>query len=210
MAGGAGGESAEQCFAACVIESKNYLEYRRENQRQPTSAIKANIMNTIKYTDDKGTNFNKFKIFIINQDKRFIPPLSTRIDINTYCDKLWKEAKNFIAINEENDEIIGICSFYCTPGKYKSSFLSLLSVDESFQKTGIGEALIKKWAEYAWSKGMETLETKTWEKNEKMKRLLDRSTFTLTNSIPEFNNRITLSYKANLPLSAAALNIKNH
>lgn len=115
--------------------------------------------------------FNSFLNFLNKIDAFFEPPLSSRVTLETYAQKLLEEA--YIDVILENDEIIAACAYYCTAEDYDCAFLSLIV---SLQK-GLGGLLIEQMINNCKKLGAKGIETQTWETNSKSLKLFQRFNF---------------------------------
>ena len=77
--------------------------------------------------------------YFLFHDKEFDPYLSSRVDIDKYVDKIYKNAKIIIARNLENGIIIGLVAFYLNG---QSAYLTNINVSKQYQGLGIGNRLM--------------------------------------------------------------------
>lgn len=125
----------------------------------------------------------KFLELIRKTNGMFKPPLSERVDLKHYCDKLISEGV-VIVYSNENDKYIAGCGFYCTPDKYEMAFLSYIA---SLEK-GFGNKLMYELIRYCKDKGMNGIETQTWSSNTKSIALFEKHGFEVHD---ELSNRNT-------------------
>jgi|GEM_PF-4577759 ribosomal protein S18 acetylase RimI-like enzyme len=103
------------------------------------------------------------KEFIKDTEKLFQPPISTRIELNEYINKLFNESIIYVAIDNTTDEIIGIVAFYCSPLYYDYAFLTYIAVSK--QGLGVGSSLLEASLRHVKNNGMKGVDTQTWENN---------------------------------------------
>lgn len=91
-------------------------------------------------------------------DSSFSPPLSSRVDLEAYVDKIF--SLGFPLIVEFKRKIVGICFFYANDFVNGTSFLSLILLDVSYRNnaTNISEKMLGEWFKVAKELGMKSLE----------------------------------------------------
>jgi ribosomal protein S18 acetylase RimI-like enzyme len=85
----------------------------------------------------------------------FIPTLTNRVDIFKYAKKIRKFANTFEAWYK--NDLIGLNAIYLNDTQTKIGFITNVSVDNRFNKLGIGVQLLKLSFEYAKNRGFERL-----------------------------------------------------
>ena len=136
-----------------------------------------------KYTEkDKNDLFK----FIINTERLFNPPISERVNLNDYINKLILESEILVAKEIENNKLIGVAAYYCTPNKFDYAFLSFIAVNSKYK--GVGSLLIQEMIEYCKYKNMKGIETQTWESNERSLSLFKKFDFVETDRISNRSN----------------------
>jgi|LSQX01.2.fsa_nt_gb ribosomal protein S18 acetylase RimI-like enzyme len=78
-------------------------------------------------------------------DSFFIPKISDRNNLVEFAEKLSKNATFIFA--KKQKKIVGFAAFYFNASP-KSSYLTLIAVDNRHQGLGIGKAIIEKMIEY--------------------------------------------------------------
>lgn len=108
------------------------------------------MVEIVKY-EPKEANAQDLFEFLKAVDDYFQPPISTKIDLLTYANKLADHATNFVAI--DNGQIIGLSSTYIN--KYpEMSFGTYVCVKDEYQKDGlIGVELMMNGIKEAKTKG---------------------------------------------------------
>lgn len=96
-------------------------------------------------------NAQELHEFLKEVDGYFQPPISTKIDLLVYAEKLANRATNFVA--RDNNQIIGLSSTYINKAP-EMSFGTYVCVKEEYQKDGmVGIDLIMKGLKEAKVKG---------------------------------------------------------
>ena len=92
-------------------------------------------------------------------DRDFIPPLSERVDIRSYCEKLFKNA-GLISFSSVSG-IEGVLAIYCNDQASRTAYISSVCVLQRARGTRIGRRLLDKAIEYADQQGMFTIRLET-------------------------------------------------
>ncbi|MFO7826006.1 MAG: GNAT family N-acetyltransferase [Cyclobacterium sp.] len=101
---------------------------------------------------------------IEENDSLFFPPISKRLELPKYVDKIFEHGFPYVA--KINNEIAGFCFFYANDIISKRSFLSLILVKEKYRKSDlkIGILLMKNWFKIAKGIGINRLELEVAKK----------------------------------------------
>lgn len=102
-------------------------------------------------------NKEAIKNFIEKMDKFFTPTLASRVNIEVYCNKIFKNATKFIY--EEKGDVIALCIVYVNEAP-KESFGTYLAVLPEYATYGLGLDLVRKAIKYAKSKGSSSFRVK--------------------------------------------------
>jgi len=108
-------------------------------------------------------------------DQSLIPPLSTRVDIRDYSEKLQCNAIHFCAL--DNDSLVGIVACYFNEPEGKTGYISSFSVVESHRSKGIAGNLLKSVTDYAINKGFETIILRVFRHNKAAINLYEKFGF---------------------------------
>lgn len=73
-------------------------------------------------------------------DTAFVPPLSSRVDINDYAHKLVSKAQRFEAWVD--DRLIGLLAMYCNAPDKRIAFITTVSVLPDWQGFGVASQLL--------------------------------------------------------------------
>lgn len=140
----------------------------------------------------------KLKKFFEEVSDDFIPSLRERgpndFDFGRrgsvdYLDELINTGYRFIVVIEkESCAILGVIAFtekvpYSVRFSDKALYIAVLAIRRGYRGLGFGRFLLEKVVELAKKEGYKLLETRTWETNEVMKRLLSSLGFVKTLSI---------------------------
>ena len=98
--------------------------------------------------------------FIESFSNKFKPPISRRVKIDDYCEKLLKKAAIFIA--RENHIVVGVIAFYCNDEDQKQAYLSYFYVRPENRSKGIGQTLLRKAILHSQTCGMKSMRLETW------------------------------------------------
>lgn len=80
-------------------------------------------------------------IFIEKVDDDFSPSLSSRINLNTYVDKLLSQADIYAYIIA--GEIKGVVAYYANDPDLIDAYISFIAVDKMYRNAGIGNTLMR-------------------------------------------------------------------
>jgi len=97
-------------------------------------------------------------------DKDFVPPLSQRIDISAYSEKLAQYATNFEAWNIHKI-LVGLVSVYMNDFGMKTAFITSVSVCPEYIGKGIAKRLMAECIKEAKQKGFVQLQLEVNELN---------------------------------------------
>ncbi|MHA1785410.1 MAG: GNAT family N-acetyltransferase [Candidatus Helarchaeota archaeon] len=77
----------------------------------------------------------------------FIPPLKTRIDIETFSNKIYTNAIHICAF--DNDKLIGFLASYFNHPQNEFGYITTISVSHEYQNKGIASKLLIEAFSYA-------------------------------------------------------------
>lgn len=111
-------------------------------------------------------NVNEIRKVVYEFDKVFSPSLSERIlDLDTYVQKLYRNAIIFIAI-EEND-FVGFVAFYANDMNTHIAYLTQIAVKPKAQNKAIGKDLIDLCTKTSKDNGMVAIKLEVYNNNMK-------------------------------------------
>jgi ribosomal protein S18 acetylase RimI-like enzyme len=103
-------------------------------------------MNVIDYKIKKASQKDLF-LHLESCDYLFVPPLSYKVNLQDYSQKLFEKSQTFEAWHEK--KLVGLIAVYFNDRQSKKGFVSNVSVLENYNNKGIGSQLIKMIKEYA-------------------------------------------------------------
>ncbi|MEO7992379.1 MAG: GNAT family N-acetyltransferase [Chryseolinea sp.] len=103
-------------------------------------------MEFIEYTRNSAT-FEQIQNHLLECNDLFVPPLSLKVEIPAYSQKLITYAVNFEAWNET--KLIGLVSVYLNDSHNRLAFISNVSIISTFAGKGIATVLLKECITYA-------------------------------------------------------------
>jgi 2-polyprenyl-3-methyl-5-hydroxy-6-metoxy-1,4-benzoquinol methylase/GNAT superfamily N-acetyltransferase len=113
--------------------------------------------------------------FFIRCDADFVPPLSSRVELNRYAIKVTHSSTRFEAWFA--DELIGLVSLYCNDFQSRVAYITSVSVQKDFTRIGIAEKLLQHSIEYSKSMQMHQICLEVTEEHLIAKRLYGRLGF---------------------------------
>ena len=93
---------------------------------------------------------------LLHCDTDFIPPLSDRVDIDTYAHKITNKSMRFEAW--DNEILVGLVAIYCNDSEHRIAYITSVSVLPEWQNKGIASQLIKQCVENVKSTSFELVE----------------------------------------------------
>jgi ribosomal protein S18 acetylase RimI-like enzyme len=88
-------------------------------------------------------------------DDTFVPPLSSRIGIKGYAHKIRRHAVRFEAW--DNESLVGLVAAYLNADR-RVAFITNVSVEAGFRRTGIASELIERCIERVTKQGFDGIE----------------------------------------------------
>lgn len=109
----------------------------------------------VKELMNKNLDYIKLLNFLEEVDKDFPIPLSKKVNLSQYAQKVLDEGIVLAAL--DNFEIIGVLTGYINDKKNKTGFISLLGVSKNRKSEGVGSELLQVMINYASYNGMEKI-----------------------------------------------------
>lgn len=125
--------------------------------------------------------FNHLKIC----NASFIPPLSQKVDIENYSQKIYDNADTFEAWGE--NKLIGLVATYCN-NINKSAFITSVSVIKTYTNRGVGSKLLEDCIKYVEGKGFREITLEVNIQSKKARSLYKKLNFQEV----EFDNKIII------------------
>ena len=120
-------------------------------------------------------DINRVLNFLMDVDKEFPVPLSKRINIQEYSEKLCD--KGDIFIKSVGDEIVGFIAGYATQAEGNMGYISIIAVKKEYRKQGIADELVEKFLERAKSLGKQGVHVYTYKNNLPARKMYYRCGF---------------------------------
>lgn len=132
------------------------------------------MIDALKFSTDRASAADIFG-HLSRCDSVFVPPLSSRVDINDYAQKIAGDAVRFEAWLGR--ELTGLVAAYCNePGK-ACAFITSVSVLPEWQEHGIASQLVAHCVTYAQRKGFGRIELEVASCNRKAVALYEKHGF---------------------------------
>jgi ribosomal protein S18 acetylase RimI-like enzyme len=108
----------------------------------------------------------------------FVPPLGDRVDIRQYARKITSAATRFEAWT--GGQLVGLVAAYCNDLEVRASFITSVSVMNSWTGHGIAKSLLTRCVEYARAQGFQELCLEVDARNSPAIRLYQKAGFLAT------------------------------
>lgn len=108
-------------------------------------------------------------------DADFVPPLSHRVEINSYAQKIASKAVRFEAWSDGT--LIGLVAAYCNDEEKRIAYVTNVSVLRAWTSSGIASCLMAECVEYAKSSGMRKISLEVVSGNTRAIRLYEKFGF---------------------------------
>lgn len=139
-------------------------------------------MISIKAKDSKGYDKQEVLKLVRTLDSYFEPPLSQRVNLQEYVNKLDQYATMGLAYNESN-ALTGLIAFYDNDQENKEGYITYLAVLPEFKGKGIANKLLETCIMVCQKKGMNSISVETWENNEPVIRLYKKFGFKIKKKV---------------------------
>jgi ribosomal protein S18 acetylase RimI-like enzyme len=111
------------------------------------------------------SDFRDIEKHLFECDSRFIPSLSSRVNLSDYAKKMAKLADRFEAWEEER--LVGLVTAYIRNSDKIEGFISSVSVCDDFQGRGVGSILMQRCIASAFAYGLAELSLEVSEQDMK-------------------------------------------
>jgi len=150
-------------------------------------------MNTaIKYYQNKAS-IAEISEHLAHCDTNFIPPLSSRANIDNYAKKIAITATRFEAWSAE--KLVGLVAAYCNDAEHRIAFITSVSALTEWRGQGVPSNLISRCIAHAKKNDFTLIKLEADSKNIPAIKLYEKSGFT--------------SNQPNTPIIAMVLHIQN-
>lgn len=140
---------------------------------------------SVSITQTSDHNFNRILTFLKNVDLSFYEPLSQRMIIEDYAQKLSQSAVNIFITHSLKD--IAHAAFYISPDKFKI-FISSISVIPDYKNKGVGSFLLSVVENYAIKNKFSIIELEVDFRSNKLKKFYKNNGYKQCH--PEKNNEL--------------------
>lgn len=117
-------------------------------------------------------------------DANFVPPLSSRVGINDYAQKIAIKAVRFEAWSDGT--MVGLVAVYCNDQETGIAYITSVSVLESWTGNGIAACLINQCVKHATSSGIRQISLEVASANMPAIRLYEKSGFVVNQANAPF------------------------
>ena len=112
---------------------------------------------------------------LLHCDADFIPPLSNRVDINNYAQKIASRATKFEAWS--GDTLVGLVAAYCNDQENRLAYITSISVLREWMGQGIAANLLKQCITHAKDSGMRQISLEVASNNQPAIGLYEKNGF---------------------------------
>ncbi len=121
---------------------------------------------------------------LLRCDVDFVPPLSDRVNINDYAQKIANKAARFEAWS--GGTLIGLVAAYCNDSESRISYITSVSVLREWTGKGIARDLTNLCIEHAQAMGMRQISLEVASDNAPAIKLYEKSGFVASKANPPF------------------------
>ncbi|EAO0874242.1 GNAT family N-acetyltransferase [Salmonella enterica] len=116
-------------------------------------------------------NFSKEKFIdlVKENENQFIPPLSQRVELDNYLNKILTSAENYILFDDSLHTIASAVSCYANNGKY--GFITMVLTDSRFRGKGYAVTLLKHVIADVFSRGYSEINLEVHKENNRAIKL---------------------------------------
>ena len=113
-------------------------------------------------------------------DGVFVPPLSERVDLDDYAEKIVQRAERFEAWS--NGQLAGLVAIYCNDCGRRTAFITSVSVLPARQGEGIASRLLQACTESVRQTGFKGIELEVGAHNSAATRLYEKHGFAVSHT----------------------------
>lgn len=117
-------------------------------------------------------------------DANFVPPLSTRVEIQVFAKKIADRATRFEAWT--GGKLVGLVAVYCNDHVGRSAFITSVSVLPAWSGNGIATRLMDQCIEYSQALGMRQINLEVARGNDHAAKLYAKRGFATVKSNAQF------------------------
>ena len=121
--------------------------------------------------DIKDTNFTEADVlsFLMEIDKDYYPPISTKVDLESYAHKIHLHAEIIVICERGADSIGGLIAFYSNQRNGPFSYIPVIGVLKNLRGRGYGKHLLAACFKRLKEKRISLLKMQTWGSNPALK-----------------------------------------
>lgn len=132
---------------------------------------------------------------LLRCDQLFMPPLSMRLNLQHYAEKLAAHADNFECW--QNGILVGIVAIYANDPNRDSSHITNVSVEKSIQGQGVAQKLMNQAIQHAHDLQFKKINLHVNSKNTHAMKLYHKFGFSISNTIEDDIVELTLTLPIN-------------
>jgi GNAT superfamily N-acetyltransferase len=140
----------------------------------------------VEYSTNKATAA-QIAAHLSDGDADFVPPLSSRIEIGSYANKICNNAVRFEAWS--GGMLIGLVAAYCNDNEARIAYITSVSVLKKWTGKGIAASLLKQCVAHANASGMRLIRLEVSENNAPAIRLYEKMGFVADRSCQPSGSR---------------------
>ncbi len=124
--------------------------------------------------------------FLKEHEFDFFPPLSSRVNIHEYAEKIYRNAELVIAKETSSISIVGLTAFYANDYKNKTAFLTNINVSSTYAGKGIVKEMLRRMNAILINKGFKSVSLEVYKDNQKAIHLYQKVGFKVQDSSRDF------------------------
>ena len=121
---------------------------------------------------------------LLRCDADFMPPLSSRVEITDYAQKIASKATRFEAWSDGT--LIGLVAVYCNDQEKRIAYITSVSMLREWTGKGIAARLISRCIEHARASGMRQIDLEVESNNAPAIKLYEKNGFIAGKANPPF------------------------
>lgn len=130
--------------------------------------------------------------YLIISDKDFYEPLSTRVDLKSFAEKLHRLSTTFVIVCKQ--ETVGLIASYFYDQSSRKGFITLVHLKDKFRGKHLSDYLVKAVQTYAESINFEFVDLAVYRDNISAFNLYDKHDFKV---LSEENGRCLMRWTSN-------------
>lgn len=144
----------------------------------------------MKISSDKSyLTAEQIEVFILHQEKFFVPAIASKVNLKEYSEKLLEQASLAFAVNE--NVIAGMIAFYCNDFNSKQAYISYFAIDDLHKGKGLGRKLLSNCIAQCQEVNMNSIKVETWAGNAAGIHLYNSLGFRVTELVNDRQNDMT-------------------